>query len=371
MASSLTLTILGIFVVYLCYLQIEVIKHSRDKNERNYSKILLILFILANFWFYINVKISYPLDIALLLGYSLMIAFFKVYNLLSKYIFNSETEMGKIDEEFQKNKGNLHEFLRKFFHFFVFGGSLLYIVIYNTVSVDVISNDQSQNQLIGNYVFWDNLPILRELNFNFRFDPLFYQFSAMQTAMITLFMIALPLVIIVERYRLDPQKEIPFHILFIKSLRPDEKHNAAHYYFFTFGIFLAAAFLPVAYVFGILCILCFGDTFAGLVGKRCQRMRHKIPWESEKCFEGSIAGFLATFFTSIFFVGWVMGVVLSLVFILIDIITPYTLKVSDNFAYPLISIGIIVIVLLVGFQAPTMFGEVVEGLNKWYANNLG
>lgn len=358
---------MGLFVIYLCYLQIGVIKHTRDKNEKNYSKILLGLFITANIWFYINVNITYPLDIALLLGYSIMIAFFKIYNLIIKYIFNCETEMGEIDEEFQNNKGNLHEFLRKFFHFFVFGGSLLYIVIYNTVSMDVISNDTSN--VIGNYVFWEQIPVLRELNFTFKFEPLLYEFSMMQVAMISLFMIALPFVIIVERFRLDPEREIPFHILFVKSLRPDEKHNAAHYYFFTFGIFLASAFLPVAYVFGILCILCFGDTFAGLVGKRCHHFGHEIPWESEKCWEGSIAGFLATFFTSIFFVGWTMGLILSIIFILIDIITPYTLKVSDNFAYPLLSIGIIGIILVTGFQAPTLFGKLLEELNMWYINH--
>lgn len=368
MASSLTLIILGIFVVYLSYLQIQIIKNTRDKNEQDYCKILLILFIAANFWFFINVDITFPLDVALLMGYSLMVAFFKIYNLLIRHVFKSDTEMGEIDENFQNDKKNLHEFLRKFFHFFVFGGSVLYVIIYNTISMDVISNDP--NQIIGNYVFWEDIPILGDINFNFKFEPLFYEYPMMQLSLITLFMIALPFVVIVERFRLDPKREIPFHILFVKSLRPDERHNAAHYYFFTFGIFLSAAFLPTAYVFGILCILCFGDTFAGLVGKRCAgKFLGNIPWESEKCWEGSIAGFIATFLTSVFFVGWWIGLILAIIFIVIDIITPYTLKVSDNFAYPLLSIGILAIILLVGFQTTTIFGELLGDLNNWYINN--
>ncbi len=177
----------------------------------------------------------------------------------------------------------------------------------------------------------------------------------------------MPFAIIVENFRLDPGKEVPFHILFVKSLRESEQHNAAHYYFFIFGIFIAVFFLPATAVFGILCVLCFGDTFASLVGKKCKKHRHKIKWEPQKCWEGAIAGLFFTFITALIFVGWFLALVLGVIFIIFDAITPTKFNVSDNFIYPLVSIVVLAIILYVfNFQIDAPIADWFTGLNELF-----
>jgi len=354
MASSLSLIIVGILIGYLCYLQVQIIKHTKNKNEKNYCKILLVLYIICNIYFFIIVDFRFPLDTILILGYIIMIGFFYGFHLVIKYIFHVNTIMTDIDIQFQDTKKNLHEFLRKFFHFFVFGGSLLFIFLYNLITMEILR----QNPTFG---------ILALLNIDFIYDPDLNHPRIMELAMMTFFMIALPFAIIVERFRLDPEKEIPFHSLFVKSLRPSEQHNAAHYYFFIFGIFISAIFLPVACVFAILCLLCFGDTFASLIGKKFGK--HKIKWEQEKSWEGTFAGFIFTVITAYFFVGWILSITLGIIFISIDVVTPEKIKISDNFLYPLISIVILgSLVYLIGIQIDAPLANIFEVINEFYLN---
>jgi len=365
MVATLSLLILGCYIIYHCYLQIGVIKHSRDKNSKLYCKILLALFIVCNIYFYAVVDIRFPLDLILMVGYALMIGFFWIYHLFMKKIFKAETTMRNIDITFHEEKGSLHEFLRKFFHFFVFGGSLLFVIIYTLATFSIFEQDPNFGAYIRNPMWEDS--IFAPLNVDLLYVSDIYWPRQMETAMMVFFMIALPFAIIVENFRLDPGKEIPFHILFVKSLRESEQHNAAHYYFFIFGLFISSVFLPATCVFGILCVLCFGDTFASLIGKRVKKNRHPIKWEPQKCWEGAIAGMLFTFITAIFFVGWFLAFVLGLIFIIFDVITPNKLKVSDNFIYPLVSILVLVIIIYgFGFHIDAIIGNWFADLNETF-----
>jgi len=366
MVSIISLIVLGGFVTYLCFLQLQIIKYTRDRNDKLYCKILLVLFIAVNVWFYINIDVLFPVDIILILGYSIMIAFFWIFHLIIKYVFKSETIMRDRDTNFQETKDNLHEFLRKFFHFFTFGGSLLFVIIYGSVSVAVLETEPDLSKPI-----WASIPFIAEIDINISIDPYFYTPYVMQAAMGIFFMIALPFAIIVERFRLDPHKEIPFHSLFTKSLRESEQHNAAHYYFFVFGVFISAVLLPATATFGILCVLCFGDTYAGLIGKRCKTHRHTIPWEDDKCWEGAIAGFFATFITAILFVGWFLALILGIIFIIIDVITPNKLKVSDNFLYPLICVLVMgFFIYILNFNMDGVLSNYFNQLNTFFIGEV-
>jgi len=368
MASIITLIILAGFVAYLCYLQIKIIKFSQNPNEKMYCKILLILFIIANLWYYINLDICFPMDIILMVGYSAMILALYLYNLIVKHIGRSETTITNFDTNFQEEKGSLHEFLRKFFHFFVFGGSLLFVFLYNYLLMDI--SLKYPNFGLDSISIWDNIPVISIINVNIMVDPNLLRPPQMQMAMMTFFMMALPFAVIVERFRLDPNKEVPFHLMFVKSLRESEQYNAAHYYFFVFGVFISAIFLPATVVFGILCVLCFGDTFAGLIGKRCKNHRHIIKWEDDKCWEGAIAGTFFTFITAIFFVGWFLALILGIIFLVIDIITPKLLAVSDNFLYPLTCIVVMIFfIYVIGFQIDAPISNIFDDINQFYLNH--
>jgi len=365
MVATLSLIIIGGLVAYLCYLQIGIIKHSRDKNEIFYSKVLLILFIICNIYFYAVNDVRFPVDLIIIIGYLIYIGFFWIYHLVIRHIFKADTTMKDIDATFHEEKGGMHEFLRKFFHFFVFGGCLLFVVLYTMGTISVMEIDPTFGGALRNAMWEDS--IFAPLNVDILYDPDIYWPSQMEVGMMIFFQLALPFAIIVENFRLDPGKEIPFHILFVKSLRESEQHNAAHYYFFIFGIFISAFFLPATVVFGILCVLCFGDTFASLVGKNCKKHRHPIKWEPQKCWEGAIAGLFFTFITAIFFVGWFLALVLGIIFIVFDAITPTKFKVSDNFIYPLVSIATMVIILYVfGFQYDALIGNWFNDLNELF-----
>ena len=365
MVATLSLIIIGGLLTYFCYLQIGIIKHSRDKNEILYSKILLILFIICNIYFYVVVDIRFPLDIMIIVGYLIYIGFFWIFHLVIRYVFNADTTMKDIDTTFHEEKGGLHEFLRKFFHFFTFGGCLLFVIIYTYATISVMEQDPNFGGALRNAMWEDS--IFAPLNVDILYDPDIYWPEQMEIAMMVFFQLALPFAIIVENFRLDPGKEVPFHILFVKSLRESEQHNAAHYYFFIFGIFISTFFLPATCVFGILCVLCFGDTFASLVGKRVKKNRHPIKWEPQKCWEGAIAGLFFTFITALIFVGWFLAIVLGIIFIVFDAITPTKLKVSDNFIYPLVSILVLGIILYVfGFQIDALIGSWFKDLNDMF-----
>ncbi len=366
MVAILSLIILGGFVTYFCFLQVQIIKYTEDRNNKQYCRILLVLFILVNIWFYINVDVLYPVDLILILGNIIMVGFFWIFHLIIKYITKSDTVMRERDVEFQNNKDNLHEFLRKFFHFFTFGGSLLFALVYSIIAIEVFNAQPDFSE-----PFWSKIPFLSSISVNISIDPDLYFPALMQGAMGIFFMIALPFGIIVERFRLDPDKEIPFHGIFTKSLRESEEHNVAHYYFFVFGVFLSAVMLPATVAFGILCVLCFGDTYAGLVGKKCKKHRHCIPWEDDKCWEGAIAGFIATFVTAILFVGWLLALVLAVIFIVIDVITPQRLKVSNNFLYPIVCMIVMgFFVYLLNFEIDAVFANLFNGMNEFFASTI-
>lgn len=367
MSSSLSLIILGCVTVYLCYLQYKIAKFSRDRKDKFYVLVWMGFFILCNVMFYFNLDLKSPVDLMLMVGYGSMIAFFWGFHFIYKRVLGkSGIFMKPVDEDFQNSKENLHEFLRKFFHFFVFFGSLLFVVLYTAISKDTFTQYPDFG-IYGRNPIWED-SFLAPLNVDFEVKPTFYSPTQMQIGMVIFFMIAMPFGIISEYFRLNPRLGIPFQPLFVKSLRPHEQHNAADYYYFTFGFFAAVFLLPAAAAFGVLCVMCFGDTFASLVGKRWPKSKkHHIRWEEKKCWEGSIAGFIATLFSAVWFVGWIPALILSVIFIIFDLVTPTTLKISDNFLYPFVGVLVLFSIFVFGFQMDAPVANYFSELNAWFA----
>lgn len=117
--------------------------------------------------------------------------------------------------------------------------------------------------------------------------------------------------------------------------------DASNSYYLFSGLFVASVLLPVGFVFGILCAMAFGDSAANVIGRRFGT--HPVRWEPQKSWEGTATGFALTVLSSWFFVGVFPALVLGVAFVLIDVVTPTKVKISDNFAYPLLATGILAI----------------------------
>ncbi len=361
MVATFSLLVFSVAIAYFSFLQVQIARKSEGRNnEKKYVYILLICFIASYFWFLINVNIIFPLDLIIVTGYLSMCLFFYAYHILFKRILKMKgKKMKEIDHEFQDKKYNIHEAMRKFFHFFLFGGCILYLLIYFSITSELI-------RLGSDFGVVDSHPVEGTIigGFNEEIIPAFvslqlYMPDLFQVAMIIFFMILIPFVILAEYFRLNPRLGIPFQALFLKSLRESEQNNPGHYYYFTMGLFIASVFLPVAGLFGMLCLLTFGDSAASLVGKRINK-KHCIRWEPEKCWEGAVAGFFFTFITAMFFVGWILAIILGIIFISIDVVTPEKLKVSDNFLYPLLSVLILYLIITLGFQINAPIANILD-----------
>ncbi len=367
MASTLSLFVLGVITVYFCYLQWEIAKYSQDRYDKMYVLVWLIFFIICNFSFYFNLDLVPPVDLFLLVGYFSMIAFFWCFHIIWKRILKKEVDKSirTLDENFQKNKAYLQEIMRKGFHLFVFFGCLTFIILYNIIGMDVFDRYPDFAAYCYNPIWEDS--ILAPLNEDFVLKPLFFIPSQTQVAMMIFFMIAIPFAIITEYFRLNPRLNVPFQPLFLKSLRPHEQHNAGDYFYFAFGFFVATFFLPAEAAFGVLCVMCFGDTAASLLGKRLnEKYKHHIKWEPKKCWEGSIVGFIFTFVSAIWFVGWLLALILSFIFIIFDMITPTKIKISDNFVYPFITVAVLFVILTLGFQIDAPVANYFREVNEWF-----
>ncbi len=363
MASLIDFFLILPCVAALIYFQQRIIKYSKDENEKLYCKILLGLFIFVIFSFLINVDYKFPAGFIIWLGFSVMIAFFALYNFINIRILHRTQEMEEIDKIFQELRGHTHEYLRKFFHFFVFGGVLLFLFIYNSILIVLLDTYPNFGEYYDIHPWWPG--------FDYKVYPIYILPTQVDGSLWIFFMLALPFAIIVEFFRLSPKMGIPFYRLFVKSLRPKEQYNAAHYYFFVFGVFISTSFLPVACTFGILCVLCFGDTLASIIGKKIGKHKLPVVFQSDKSWEGTIGGSLITFFTSMWFVGWELAIILALIFGVFDILTPNFLKISDNFLYPLLSIAVLyVIVVLLGFEIHAPIADLFRIWDEFYWNYL-
>ena len=357
MASLIDLFIILPFIALLIYFQLKIAKYSRDKNTKLYCKILLILYIVIVFTFFINIDYKFPAGFAMWLGYGITLCYFGLYNLINIKFLHREQEINELDKDFQNLRAHSHEYIRKFFHFFFFAGILIYIFIFNSITIAILNNDPNFAELTDTNPFWPGL--------DYDVSLIYITPTLVDISLMVFFLIGVPFAITLEFFRLSPNKGIPLYKLYFKSLRTSEQYNVAHYYYFVFGIFISSIFLPIACTFGIMCILCFGDTFASIIGKKFGK--HKIKWESEKSWEGTISGSLITFVSSTLFVGWELAIILTLIFGIFDILTPNFLKISDNLIYPLLA-GIIlyIIVIIFGFQINAPIADIFHMFNEWY-----
>lgn len=129
----------------------------------------------------------------------------------------------------------------------------------------------------------------------------------------------------------------PLHKLASIGIRKKERETVASYVYFSIGIVFAAPLLFPVPIFSVIGILCFADTAASLFGRKYGK--HKIPFNREKSWEGSIGGVLVCALVTILLVGPIWGLAATAVFFVIDAITP-VVPHSDNIGIPVAVTGV-------------------------------
>jgi phosphoserine phosphatase len=104
------------------------------------------------------------------------------------------------------------------------------------------------------------------------------------------------------------------------------------------GVAITAMLFPLPVAATSLMQVSLGDAAAALVGM--QWGTYKVPWNTQKSWEGSFAFFLTAFLGSLCFVAWWQALIAALVGALIEQVP---LKSADNFLIP---VGVSLVLVL-------------------------
>jgi len=136
----------------------------------------------------------------------------------------------------------------------------------------------------------------------------------------------------------------PFNILPILIMSEDEKQSYCTYLYFSIGQMFAAFLCPPMVFFAILGMSSIGDLMTSQIGIRYGK-RH-ISWNTNKTYEGTLAGTIISFIICVIFIGPFYGMLLAGAFMIFDMITSKPINLSDNLLIP---IGCAIIYVIVRY----------------------
>ena len=134
----------------------------------------------------------------------------------------------------------------------------------------------------------------------------------------------------------------PFNFICAIYLCDDEEEGYGAYLYFTLGQMFASFICPPMVFLAILGISSIADLMTSQVGIRVGK--HKVKFNSNKSWEGAIAGCITSFIICIFFLGLVWAMIFTFIFFIIDIITKKPINISDNLLIPMLCAIVYVIV---------------------------
>ncbi len=228
-------------------------------------------------------------------------------------------------------------FTRKIFHIlFLFAMVGLYLGL---ASFFMSQSYASTHQLWGNYA---------GNTIKNKFGTLNLSVSVGQMYLICAYYGGATMTLMIETARLSYSLEFPFLLQIQRSLHKKEYNTYATHSHLAVGYLFASLFMPPNFFFASVSLFTIGDTFAALFGVKFGT--HKLP-DGEKSWEGLIAGLLSTFLVSFLFVGWLWAFFTALIYVLVDLITPRFVKVSDNLLFPIVSVLVYFIISSFGIAA--------------------
>jgi dolichol kinase len=139
------------------------------------------------------------------------------------------------------------------------------------------------------------------------------------------------LVFVVIVFRLDHQHNIPFFSTILRIAKRDEDERGFVYFFI--GIIVTLYFFQfnMAIANAAILILLFGDSASTLIGRRFGRI--KLPFQSHKTLEGSLAFLIVGFVVSLTQLPLIPAFIGALAGTLTEAYSP----IDDNVPIPLIS----------------------------------
>ena len=146
----------------------------------------------------------------------------------------------------------------------------------------------------------------------------------------------------------------PFNILPILIMSDEEKQSYCTYLYFSIGQMFAAFLCPPMVFFAILGMSSIGDLMTSQIGIRYGK-RH-ISWNTNKTYEGTIAGTITCFIICVIFIGPFYGLLLAGAFMIFDMITSEPIKLSDNLLIP---IGCAIIYVIVRYALDVDYFSVI------------
>ncbi len=158
-------------------------------------------------------------------------------------------------------------------------------------------------------------------------------------ALLALLFLILPNELLRLKY---PELSYPFKNTILLRLRERERGLFGAHYYIVAALPLAALWVasdPAHYsttvpaVMALIAVTVFGDAASALVGKKWG----KAKWfhNTDKSYIGSVGGTLVAFAVAVPFVGVPVGIAMALAFLLVDVVGPVPIPVSDNLLNPL------------------------------------
>ncbi len=179
-------------------------------------------------------------------------------------------------------------------------------------------------------------------------------FSVAQGILILFFYVLSLVFLFIEVTRISTWKysHFPLHQTIQRTLRKKELDSIASYTHFSVGFLFASLFLMPTLLLAAFALFSLGDVMAATIGIRYGK--HKIPFNKDKSWEGTLGGFLFSFIPAMLFVGPIWGLLAGIMFVLIDIFSPTPILIADNILIPMACVGLFMILSLLGIPAVSL-----------------
>lgn len=180
-----------------------------------------------------------------------------------------------------------------------------------------------------------------------------HPYSVAQGIIIVIFFVFSWFTMGMESARISDKLQFPFLKGIQTRLRASEMDTYASYAYFFSGFLFTSLFLSPTLMLGALALFTFGDSAASAVGIRVGR--HKVSFNIPKTWEGTFGGCVASFLAGIPFVGVIWSLAGGILFVIIDLLTPRILCISDNLLIPVAVPLLYWFLALLGIPATCIF----------------
>lgn len=323
--------------------------HENTQNQNFQSLIFLnsiIIFIIIMIWTQLDLSgaLSPEAFLALMIVFfglpSIMFLIFIIYHTIMSQLLHKPKNRRTGNEICLKNDNNSKkqrfklDLIRKIFHVFLFGVLIMMIQI---SKIFIGNRDPS---------FMFAPPDGSTIGVNLTFEIPFY---GTQSFILMLFYALSTVFLFLETTRLSNRFHFILNNTIQRTLRKNELDTIASYAYMSVGYLFTSFLCPETVILAIFSLSAFADSAAAIFGIRYGN--HKIQINPRKSWEGAIAGFCTGLITTSLFVGYIWGLAASILFLILDVVSPTILKISDNITVPVFTTLLFLILSQLGLSA--------------------